>query len=250
MSFGIALLVSFYVPSGIFHLRENYQKFSRNICICILQVLIYPFMLPAYRFIDICSNKNTNHIAFLEKSYFLIDAPLKLILLAILILSTEDLFEENHRTILWYVHMKFGGWHDNILDIQKVSFVSCLFYSFVITRSLFKLELQLLYDVSALYFQTGAMIMSLIYLEIYGLIAISLNFVIFLGITRHENGCLFKCITMLLNPINEICKSNNMDVCCEISKITLYCLNMILCLVMINGDFLNYDKWTLLRRAS
>ena len=240
--------------------KASINNLSRNICICILQVLIYPFMLPAYRFIDICSNKNTNHIAFLEKSYFLIDAPLKLILLAILILSTEDLFEENHRTILWYVHMKFGGWHDNILDIQKVSFVSCLFYSFVITRSLFKPELfqthlldgliQLLYDVSALYFQTGALIMSLIYLEIYGLIAISLNFGIFLGITRHENGCLFKCITMLLNPINEICKSNNMDVCCEISKITLYCLNMILCLVMINGDFLNYDKWTLLRRAS
>ena len=259
MSFGITLLVMLYVPSGIFHFKENYKHFSRNMYVCVLQVLFYPILLPTYRFKEMCSNKNTNNLEYLEKSRFLIDAPLKLILLVILILSTEDLFEEK-KLLFWYASMKFEGWYDNILDIQKVSFVSCLFYGFVMIKSLLKPEQfnthlldginKLCYDLVSLYFQTSALIYSILYLEIYGLILISLNFGIFLGITRHENGCLFKCLSMLLNPINDISSSNNMDVCCEISKMTLHCLNMILCLVMINGDFLNYDKWTILRRSS
>ena len=252
MSFGIALLVMLYVPSGVLYFRENYKNLSRHTCICILQVLVYPFMLPLNRFKNICDNKNKNHTKFLENLRFLIDVPLKLLLFAILMLSTEDLFDEK-RTLLWYVHIKFEGWNNNILHIQMVSFISCLFYAFIMTKTLFKLELcnnlldgfiLLLCSISTLYFHTIALIISLVYLEFYGLILVFILFGIFLGMRRHEDGCIFKCITMLLNPISDICQV------CEVSKISLHSIHMILCLVMINGNYLNHDKWTILRWAS
>ena len=38
-----------------------------------------------------------------------------------------------------------------------------------------------------------------------------------------------------------------MDFICEISKITLHCLNVIISLVVINGDYSwKYDKWSVL----
>lgn len=213
-------------------------------------------MLTAHRFKNMCDNRNSTHLEILQKSRFLIDVPLKFILFSLLILSTEDLFEEK-RTVFWYAHIQFSGWYDNILDLKMVSILSCIFYIFVKIKTLIQPELyrdnilnggiKLLFDISSLYFQTSAFILSLLYLEFYGLIIISIIFAILLGVTREETGCFFQCITMVLNPFNTICQSSKMDFICEISKITLHCLNVIISLVVINGDYSwKYDKWTVL----
>ena len=93
-------------------------------------------------------------------------------------------------------------------------------------------------------FELWKLIITLVYLDFYGLILVFILFGIFFGMRRHEDGCILKCITMVLNPISDICHV------CEVSKITLHSVHMILCFVMINGDYLNHDKWTILRWAS
>ena len=207
-------------------------------------MLVYPFMLPLHRFLIICDSKMKNHVDFLENLHFLIDVPLKLITFAILILSTENLFE---RTLFWYVDIKVEGWNGNILHIKKVSLISWFFYVFVVTKASFKPQLcpnvidginMVLHNVSALYFQTTVLIISLVYLEFYALILPFMLFGIFLGIKRLENECIYKSITMLFNPIID-------NVNCEISKIIVLIIQSILSLVMVNGGYLIHDKWTI-----